>query len=220
MIFAAGYGTRMKELTRDRPKPLIEVAGESLLDRTLDLARGHGISRIVVNAHYRADMIERHLAGTEVAVAIETPDILDTGGGLRAALPMLGCTPVFTSNCDAVWSGPNPFAHLDELWEPDHMDALLLTVPIDRSIGRVGGGDFALAGDGKLSRGGSAVYTGVQIVKTDRLGEVDGDVFSLNRLWDLLAQSGRLYGAEYPGHWCDVGHPEGIGQAEEMLSST
>ncbi len=219
MIFAAGFGTRMGALTAERPKPLVEVGGRALLDRTLDLARDHGTGPVVVNAHYRAAQIERHLAGTNVAVSVESPDILDTGGGLRHALPLLGPEPVYTSNGDAVWAGPNPFDQLAAAWRPEQMDALLLTVPLSRAVGRRGGGDFSLGPDGRLSRRGDMVYTGVQILRTERLAEIQERAFSLNLLWNMLAAEGRLYGATYSGHWCDVGHPEGLALAEEMLQA-
>ncbi|UMA64598.1 nucleotidyltransferase family protein [Roseivivax marinus] len=217
MIFAAGFGTRMGALTATRPKPLIEVGGRALLDRTLDLAMDHGMTRIVVNAHYRAEQIEAHLAGSEVAVSVEMPDILDTGGGLRAALPLLGGGTVFTSNADNVWDGPNPFDVLAAAWQPDRMDALLLTVPLSHAVGRKGGGDFAMAADGRLSRKGMRVYPGVQILKTEALADIPDQVFSLNAVWDRIAAKGRLFGAHYPGRWCDVGHPEGIALAEAVL---
>lgn len=217
MIFAAGFGTRMGALTRDRPKPLIEVGGQTLLDRTLDLAAGHRPLRTVVNAHYLADRVVAHLEGRDVSVSVETPEILDTGGGLRQALPMLGEGPVFTANSDAVFDGPNPFATLAEAWEPGRMDALLLTVPLDRAVGRQGGGDFARGPEGRLRRGGDEVYTGVQIVKTDGLEAIPERVFSLNVLWDRMAEAGRLFGVPYPGRWCDVGHPAGIARAEAVL---
>ncbi|MGR3494546.1 nucleotidyltransferase family protein [Citreimonas sp.] len=214
MLFAAGFGTRMGALTRDRPKPLIEVAGRALLDHALDLCTG--IPRRVVNAHYHADMVEAHLAGRDVAVSVEAPDILDTGGGLRQALPRLGEGPVFTLNTDAVWRGPNPMDRLAEAWDPATMDALLLCVPLDRAHGRQGGGDFTLS-DGRLSRGGDIVYTGAQIVNPDLLADIDGDAFSIRALWDKAQAAGRMRGLAYAGQWCDVGHPDGIEIAEAML---
>ncbi|WP_375260193.1 nucleotidyltransferase family protein [Citreimonas sp.] len=214
MLFAAGFGTRMGALTRDRPKPLIEVAGRALLDHALDLCTG--IPRRVVNAHYHADMVEAHLAGRAVAVSVEAPDILDTGGGLRQALPLLGEGPVFTLNTDAVWRGPNPMDRLAEAWDPATMDALLLCVPLARAHGRRGGGDFTLS-DGCLSRGGDMVYTGAQIVNPDLLADIDGDAFSIRALWDKAQAAGRMRGLAYAGQWCDVGHPDGIGIAEAML---
>ena len=218
MIFAAGFGTRMGALTRDRPKPLLEVAGEKLLDRTLALAKAAGLGPVVVNAHYHADQIVTHLAGTDVHVSVEAPDILDTGGGLKAALGHLGKGAVVTSNSDAIWSGPNPFEALTAVWRPEAMDALLLCVPRAACVGRAGGGDFARAPDGRLSRGGELVYGGVQIIHADAAREEPDAVFSLNRVWDRLGARGRLYGCVYPGRWCDVGRPEGIALAEALLA--
>ncbi|MGR3377547.1 nucleotidyltransferase family protein [Salipiger abyssi] len=219
MLFAAGFGTRMGALTADRPKPLIEVAGKPLIDHALDLAEGYGKLRRVVNAHYRADQLEAHLAGRDIAVVREEPEILDTGGGLRAALPLLGQDPLFTLNTDAVWSGPNPLRLLAEAWDPARMDALLLCVPMARAVGRKTAGDFSMDGAGRLLRQGDLVYTGAQILKTGGLADIPDRVFSLNRLWNVMHEEGRLFGLPYPGHWCDVGHPEGIRLAEEMLGA-
>ena len=215
MLFAAGFGTRMGALTQDRPKPLIEVAGRPLLDHALDLT-SHLPTR-VVNAHYRADQVAAHLHGTGVTLSEEQPDILDTGGGLRHALPLLGTGPVFTLNTDAVWAGPNPLAHLAAHWRDD-MEALLLCVPLDRAVGRQGGGDFSLDAEGRLIRKGDLVYTGAQILRTDRLAGMPAGAFSLNALWNEIARDGTLHGLTYPGHWCDVGHPAGITLAEDMLA--
>ena len=146
-----------------------------------------------------------------------SPDILDTGGGLRHALPLLGDGPVFTMNTDAVWQGPNPLSQLAESWEPSKMDALLLCLPRENALGHKGAGDFMVAPDGRVTRGPGQVYSGLQILKTDRLQEVAEDVFSLNLLWNRMLEDGRLYAAFYPGKWCDVGRPEGIVLAEEML---
>lgn len=216
MLFAAGFGTRMGALTADRPKPLIKVAGRALLDHALDLAED--VPRKVVNAHYRAEQIATHLAGhSDVSVLSETPDILDTGAGLRAALPLLGDRPVYTMNTDAVWAGPNPLHVLAAHWQPATMDALLLCLPPAQAIGHAGAGDFTLDADGRLSRGPGLVYSGVQIVKTDTLHNMPDGAFSLNLLWDRMQADARLFGCTYPGKWCDVGHPAGIALAEDML---
>lgn len=215
MLFAAGFGTRMGALTATRPKPLIAVAGKPLLDHALDLTQA--VPRRVVNAHYRAEQIVAHLAGSDVQVSVEAPDILDTGGGLRHALPLLGGGDVFTLNTDAVWRGPNPLELLGAAWDPQRMDALLLCVPLARAVGRKGGGDFDLGGDGRLHWGGDMVYTGAQIVATGGLAEIPEPAFSLHALWNAALARGRFFGLAYPGQWADVGHPGGIALAEEML---
>ena len=138
---------------------------------------------------------------------------------MRAALPVLDADPVFTLNTDAVWSGPNPLNLLTDAWDPDRMDALLLCVPLSRAVGRKGGGDFSIRDDGQLSRGGDFVYTGAQILRTGRLAEISEPVFSLNLVWNAMSADERLFGLPYPGRWCDVGHPEGIRLAEEMLAA-
>lgn len=215
MIFAAGFGTRMRPLTDTRPKPLIEVAGKALLDHGLGLA---GRRRVVVNTHYLGAQIAAHLAGTGVAISDESAAILDTGGGLRRALPLLGPGPVITLNSDAVWTGPNPLDTLEAAWDPARMDALLLLIPRDRARGHRRSGDFLMNDAGQLTRGPGLVYSGAQIIKTERLAGISEERFSLNLLWDTMQGGGRLHGIPHEGNWCDVGHPGGIAEAEEMLS--
>ena len=218
LVFAAGFGTRMRPLTDTVPEPLIAVGGRTLLDHALDLARQAGPLRIVVNAHYLAEQIAAHLHGTDVAVSVETPEILDTGGGLRQALPLLGPGPVFTLNADMVWSGPNPLMLLAQAWRPGALDASLLCVPLTQTVGRAPPGDFAMDGAGTIRRGGDWVYTGAQIIDPALIAAIPDRVFSLNRAWDLAAARGRLGGVAYPGRWADVGRPQGIAEAERMLA--
>ncbi len=217
MLFAAGFGTRMKHLTAHQPKPMIPVAGRALIDHALALAHDAQADPIVANLHYLPDMLERHLAGTGVRTIREEPEILETGGGLRNALPHLGSNPVLTLNSDAVWSGSNPLKLLVEAWNPSIMDALLICVPLQRVHGREGKADFDIDPAGRLHRGGDTVYGGAQILKTDLLKTVSDQAFSLNVVWNMMADEQRLFGLEYPGHWCDVGHPGGIAEAEAML---
>ena len=215
MVFAAGRGTRMGALTADRPKPLIAVAGRALIDHALDLAAG--CDPVVVNTHYLGAQLAAHLAGRGVRLSHEA-ELLDTGGGLKAALPLLGAEAVFTLNSDAVWTGPNPLRSLAAGWAPG-MEALMLLVPRDRARGRQGPGDFSIGADGRLIRGGDLVYTGAQILRTGAVAAEAGPVFSLNRVWDGMAARGRLFGALHPGGWADVGHPAGIAAAEAMLAA-
>ncbi len=217
MLFAAGFGTRMGALTADRPKPLVEVAGRPLIDHALDRICEFDVTRIVANLHYRGEQIKDHLSGQNVLFSHETPDILETGGGLRLALPLLGDRPVFTMNTDSVWTGPNPLAQLAAAWEPDRMDALLLCIPREKAVGHAGHGDFLLDDQGRVSRGPGLVYSGLQILKTTGLAEIPDKAFSLNLLWDQMLQDGRMFGIPYSGRWCDVGTPQGIDLAEAML---
>ena len=218
MVFAAGFGTRMGALTADRPKPLIEVAGKHLIDRALDLAAEIAPDPIVVNLHYRADQLVDHLKTRDVLFSREEPEILDTGGGMRAALPLLGEGPVASLNPDVIWRGPNPLAALIEAWQPEEMDALLMCIPIGRIIGRVEPGDFDVDAHGHVTRGGDLVYGGAQIIKTDMLHDIPETAFSLNMVWSRMIAQNRLCIAQYPGFWCDVGRPEGIAMAEELLA--
>lgn len=218
MLFAAGFGTRMRPLTDALPKPMIPVAGRPLVDHALDQTVGLPVDRIVANLHYKPAKLAEHLAARDVTTVLEQPEILDTGGGLRNALPHLGQGPVFTLNSDSIWKGPNPLALLRDAWRPDEMDALLMCIPVAQTHAYSGQGDFEIDPGGRLHRGHGHVYSGAQVIKTDRLQEIDTTSFSLNILWDLMSAQNRLFGIRYPGHWCDVGHPGGIGIAEALLA--
>ena len=224
MLFAAGFGKRMLPLTADLPKPMIKVAGKALIDHALALVDAMPLARKVVNLHYRPEPILQHLRHrSDLVLLRETPDILETGGGLRNALPALGPGPVYVLNTDAVWSGPNPLQVLADHWDADRMDALLLLVPAAQALGHTGPGDFALDPEGRISRAAGQVlnwiYVGAHITCTDRLDEIPDRVFSLNLLWDRLIMTGRAFGLAYPGKWCDVGRPESIALAEAMLKA-
>jgi MurNAc alpha-1-phosphate uridylyltransferase len=219
MLFAAGFGTRMGSLTADRPKPLVPVNGRALIDHALDLVDSAGVPNTVVNLHYRGQMIRDHLVGREITFA-EEPEILETGGGLKAALSLIGAGPVLTLNSDAIWQGPNPIELLRAAWNPETMDALMMLIPPAQARGYQGQGDFHRADNDQLTRGAGAIYGGVQILKTDGLALIDQTAFSLNLLWDQMLGAGRLYGITYPGTWCDVGNPDGLKLAEQMLEDT
>lgn len=218
LLFAAGLGTRMRPLTDDRPKPLIEVGGTALIDHALALVTPLNLPRVVANTHYRGEMIARHLDGRGVTISHEAPEVLETGGGLKQALPLLGPGPVFTLNTDAVWHGPNPLEGLRAGWDPERMDALLLCVPKARVRGHKGRGDFILDDDGRLTPGPGLVYSGVQIIKTEGLAAIPAKAFSMWDLWRPMLEAGRMFGLAYDGQWCDVGYPEAIEIAEEMMA--
>ncbi len=218
MIFAAGFGTRMRPLTNDRPKPMVPLAGRPMIDHTLDLCRDAGLRHLVVNTHYKAECLQSHLAGTGIEVSHET-QILDTGGGLKFAHKKLGGGPVCTINPDAAWSGPNPLKLLLEHWRPEKMQALLLCLEPHSTLGRTGPGDFSCTAQGQLKRGGDLVYSGAQIINSDWVLGHQPDVFSLNEIWDQLIATSQCYGLVYPGKWCDIGHPPGLAQAEALIAA-
>ena len=221
MLFAAGFGTRMGALTADRPKPLIEVCGKALLDHALDQVADAGLGQTVVNLHYKGEQIAAHLEDRpKTALAWERELILETGGGLRAALPQLGPGPVFTLNTDAVWTGPNPLITLRNQWNAAQMDALLLLAPPAQIKGFRGAGDFLLGADGRISRANGApglAYLGAQILLPRGIEAIGQKAFSLNILWDQMIAEGRAFGVLHSGGWCDVGRPESIAEAEAML---
>ncbi len=215
LFFAAGLGTRMAPLTKDKPKPMVEVAGKPLLFHALDLAPN---LRRVVNVHCFADQIRDAVPG-DVLISDETGSLLETGGGLRKALPLLDSDPVFTMNTDAVWNGPNPFSILRTAWR-DEMDGLLLLVEKENALGHKGRGDFIMDNAGRITRGESAIYTGCQIIRTADLAQVGKEAFSMWELWNRMLDRGTLFGVTYNGRWCDVGRPDSIALAEGLLRDT
>lgn len=221
MLFAAGFGTRMGALTQARPKPMIPVAGLPLIDHALKIAEAAGVRRRVVNVHYLADQIEAHLDGRGIGISDERARILDTGGGLRAALPLLGPGPVLTLNTDAVWAGENPLTQLDANWDGGRMDVLFLLLPADQALGSTGRSDFVIDSDRRVDwaqgRAGH-LYLGAQIVNPEILQGEDEPVFSLHKPWSRAIAAGRAFGVVHRGDWCDVGHPEGIAIAEALLA--
>jgi len=228
MVLAAGLGTRMRPLTDDRPKALVELAGRSLIDHVLDRLAGAGVDRAVVNVHWFADRLEGHLAargrGPAIAISDERAELLETGGGLKKAAPLLGSEPVFVANIDSVWTDRgDALGDLARLWDPARMDAVLLLARREGSIGFEGGGDFFLGEDGRLTFRGEApeapfAYMGVHITRPDYAdGGPDGP-FSLSPLWRASAAAGRLYGCVLDGDWMHVGDPQARDAAEAKLA--
>lgn len=226
MILAAGLGTRMRPITERMPKPLIEVAGKPLVDWILDYCREGGVEEAVVNVHHFADMMERHLAAVEaprITISDERAGLLDSGGGVRKALPHLGSGPFFVLNADAIWiDGPRPsLARLREHWDPASMDILLLLAQSSSATGWGNRGDFAMDQTGRLRRAARHeitpfVYAGAGIWKPE-LFEGRPEVFSLNKLFDEAAERGRLHGLRLDGVWMHVGTPDAIPEAEAAV---
>ncbi|MFK5998506.1 MAG: nucleotidyltransferase family protein [Rhodobacterales bacterium] len=224
MVFAAGFGTRMGDLTKTMPKPMVPVLGRPMIDHALAVLPDAGVKDIFVNTHHFANQLEDHLKAFPFVTAIrEWPTLLETGGGLKNALPLIGNAPVFTLNCDALWLGENPVTHLAKAWNPDEMDGLLLILKRENALGYIGAGDFFLTDANRLERKGTRdlapyLYTGVQIIKTGLLKTIKQETFSLNLLWQEMLAKQRLFGAVYDGPWIDTGHPEGIRIATETAA--
>jgi MurNAc alpha-1-phosphate uridylyltransferase len=218
----------MRPLTATRPKPLVEVGGRALLDHALDRVRAGGVRRAVVNVHYLADALEahlrRHAEGLDVAISDERAELLETGGGVTHALPLLGDKPFYVINTDNLWvDGPvDTLRLLANRWDDAEMDALLLVVALARATGHSGLGDFHMDAAGHLRRRESRrvapfVYTGVQLVSPRLFADAPEGPFSMNLLWDRAMAKGRIYGVVHQGLWCDVGTPASIAIAEDML---
>ena len=228
MVLAAGLGTRMGQLTTDRPKPLVEVNGRTLIDRVIDrLVRG-GVTFIVVNVHYKAEMMKAHLAqrrDVSIQICDESDSILDTGGAVAKALPLFRGEPFFTQNSDSLWveGMGRAMERMQTRWDAKTMDALMLLAPCVTAIGYDGRGDFEMASDGKLKRRAEMklapfVWTGLQIVHPRLFDGAPKGRFSINPLWDQAIEKERLYGVRLDGVWIHVGTPEARGDAETFLN--
>jgi MurNAc alpha-1-phosphate uridylyltransferase len=227
MVLAAGIGKRMRPLTASRPKPLVRVDGRPLIDHSLDKLVEAGVARAVVNVHYLPGQIEAHLAQRsepDIAISDERDALLETGGGMIKALPLIDADPFFCLNSDNVWlDGPQTvFAALSDAWDPERMDALLLLVSHARAFNYNGRGDFHLDPLGQISRrkpGRVApfIYTGIQIVSQRLLRDAPEGAFSTGVLWDRAIAEGRLYGISHSGLWFEVGAPQMIAPTEAAL---
>ena len=230
MIMAAGLGKRMRPLTATKPKPLIEVGGKPLLDHVLEKLSAAGVSKVVVNVHYLADAVEAHLAsrahGVHVVISDERNLLMETGGGLVQAAPLIDADPFLAINSDNLWvDGPaDTLKLLASHWDDSRMDALLLLVPLARAENHRGMGDFHMDRTGRLrrrdrSRVAPFVYTGVQMVSKRLLRDAPEGPFSTNVLWDRAIEEGRCFGAVHQGLWFDVGTPGSIPMTEAALEN-
>ncbi len=230
MIMAAGLGKRMRPLTATKPKPLIEVAGQSLLDHVLERLKAAGVKKAVVNVHYLADAVEAHLAtrphGLEIAISDERKLLMETGGGLVRAEPLIDSDPFLAINSDNLWiDGPaDTLKLLASHWDDRKMDALLLLVPLARAENHKGMGDFHMDRTGRLRRREKShvapfVFTGIQMISKRLLREAPEGPFSTNVLWNRAIEEGRCFGAVHQGLWFDVGTPRSITMTEATLEN-
>ena len=228
MIMAAGLGTRMRPLTDDRPKPLVELNNKALIDYALDRLVEIGVERVIVNTHYLADVLEDHLKGVtglEVIISDERAALLDTGGGAARALKDLGSDPFFVINSDSVWleGVGRSLARMCRLWDDATMDCMLLIASTVNSVGYSGLGDFVMDEQGHLKRRSEGnvapfVNTGAYLIHPRMFHDLPDGPFSMNLLWDRAIEDGRLFGIRHDGIWMHVGTPEALEQAEELLA--
>lgn len=227
MVLSAGLGTRMRPLTDATAKPLLEVAGRSMIDRLLDNLVAAGVKRAVVNVHWCADLVEAHVKrrdDLEILMSDERAQVLETGGGLAKARPLLGDEPIFVVNTDAFWApaGSAPLNDLASAFDPDQMDELLLLADTKRSLGFPGAGDFFRDETGMLRRRGDAdaapwAYAGLRILKPSLYDDAPIEPFSANRIWNDLIPKGRVHGIPLDRFWLHVGDPQALKDAEFWL---
>ncbi len=228
MVFAAGLGERMRPLTLATPKPLLEVGGRALIDWTLDRFAAAGLANVVVNTHYKAEMMERHLKGRadlDIRISYE-PERLETGGGLVRALPMLGDAPFYVANSDTIWlDGPTPaMDRLAVTWDPKRMDALLLLISAPRAEFYEGNGDYMMDPAGALTarperRIAPYVYAGLHIAQPALFAGAPDGPFRLTELWRRAEARGRLFGLVHDGAWFHVGTPDALAAVDEKLDA-
>ena len=231
MVLAAGLGKRMRPITVTVPKPLVEVAGRALIDHSLDRLASAGVETAVVNIHYLPQLMRAHLARRrrppEVAISDETAKLLDTGGGIRHALPLLGDAPFYLLNSDSFWiEGARPNLHwLAGAWDDARMDVLLLLAPTVRAVGYRGRGDFRMDTNGRLTRRPERevvpfAYAGAAIIHPRLFDGAPDGAFSLNLLFDKAGEAERLFGVRMDGVWLHVGTPEAITDAELSIADS
>lgn len=229
MVMAAGLGKRMRPLTASTPKPLVRVAGRPLIDHTLQHLAAARVQDVVVNVHYLADALEAHLSkapfGLNYRISDERAKLLETGGGLVQALPLIDSDPFYCVNSDNIWvDGPRPaLIQLAETWDDDRMDALLLLVPHARAHHHGGSGDFHLDDIGRISwrrerRVAPFIFTGIQLMSKRLISGEQGESFGTRRFWDKAMEDGRLYGSIFDGEWFDIGTPSAIQPTEDWFA--
>lgn len=229
MVLSAGLGKRMRPLTADKPKPLVPVLERTLLDRVLDRLDEGGVERAVVNVHYMGEQIIEAVAPRKqpaIAISDERDVLLDTGGGVKHALPLLGDQPFFVHNSDSIWieGAENNIERMRRNWDAERMDCLLLLAMTTTSTGYDGRGDFLMDSDGQLARRPEQdvtpfVFTGVSIAKPELFRDTPDGPFSMNLVWDRAIKTGRLFGLRLEGRWMHVGSPSGLAEAEEALQA-
>jgi MurNAc alpha-1-phosphate uridylyltransferase len=230
MVLAAGFGKRMRPLTLSRPKPLVRVGGRALIDYCLDGLAEAGVKTAIVNVHHLADALATHLSGRgapEIVISDERGELLETGGGIRKALPLLGDAPFLLRNSDSFWlDGVRPnLRWLAGGWNGADMDGLLLLAATVRAVGYAGRGDFFLDREGRISRRAERAvapfaYAGAAILHPRLFDGAPGGPFSLNLLFDKAIEAGRLFGVRMDGLWINVETPAAVVEAEAAIAAS
>ncbi len=227
MVMAAGHGTRMRPLTDNTCKALVRLGGKTLIDHMLDRLDAAGITRAVVNVHAFADQLQAHLrtrtTGPKIIISDEREALLETGGGLVKALPLLGDDPILICNIDAVWTEDTPtLTEMMQFWDARTMDELLLLAPMENTIGYHGKGDFISGFDLHIYRRqqdtAPYVYAGVQIFKPGLASGFPQEKFSRNKIWDVSLSRSKIFGFPMHGLWMHVGDPQALIEAEAALA--
>lgn len=230
-VLAAGLGTRMRHLNDQCPKPLMPIAGRTLLDRVLDHIKEAGLKDAVVNIHYQADKVEDHLKsrteGPNIILSDERGKLLETGGGVKKALGLISSETFFAINSDALWTDDtieNTMLAMKTAWDPEKMDVLLVMVPTDEALYFKGAGDFFVDKKSRLSRRGTAesapfMFGGIQILKKSLFKGISENRFSLNKIYDEALRNGRAYGHAFKGVWMHIGDPEAVDEAENYFKN-
>jgi MurNAc alpha-1-phosphate uridylyltransferase len=228
MIMAAGFGTRMRPLTNDIPKPLVKVRGKALIDYVIDRLVADGVKTIVVNIHYKGDQVRTHLAkrkDAEFIISDETDTILDSGGGIFKALPHFKGEPFYHANADTLWveGASHALPRLRAAWDPYRMDALMLLASTVTTVCYDGRGDFMMDAEGKLSRVPEGrispfVWMSLEILHPRLFDGAESGKFSINPLWDKAIAKGRLYGQRLDGVWMHIDRPDAVKESEEYLA--
>jgi N-acetyl-alpha-D-muramate 1-phosphate uridylyltransferase len=230
MILAAGLGRRMRPLTDRIPKPLVRLGGKALIDYSLDMVQGAGISDIVVNHHHLGSMVKDHvsaLTGFNIFLSDESDQLLETGGGVAKVLDQFEGQPFFVLNSDVIVQDAleNSLLELRRRWDSDKMDALLLLHPVATAVGYTGKGDFIMAANGRLERRPELemapfMFTGIQLLSPELFNDCPQGPFSLNLIYDKAAESDRLYGLRHQGKWLHVGTEAALAEAEGILMAS
>ncbi|MET0605082.1 MAG: nucleotidyltransferase family protein [Beijerinckiaceae bacterium] len=229
IVLAAGLGQRMRPITDRLPKPLVVVGGKTMLDHALDRLSEAGAANVVVNVHHLAHQVERHVAQRahpRIAISDERALLLETGGGVKKALPLLGAGPFFVMNSDSLWieGAEAALAEMAQGWDASRMDILLLVADRETAFGYDGKGDFRMDGDGRLARRAGAtaplIFAGASIMTSALFDDAPDGPFSLNLLFDRAIACGRLYGKRLDGRWLHVGTPEAIEPANELFAAS